>query len=250
MFRACDSLPYRVNTGFPITQAVADGSQQGVVYAYENNFFVVHHAGFCSLVQDGDCLEQLVVLFRQKETPQYFHIYDAGDKLIDGVRQFPELFNIRLRKRVQLQYVDNNSPVLLPSAKDYIVKNVGPEDLSALSIFKLDLDKRFWNGSSDFLEHANAVAVFNVQGEPAGVCYAAAVAANKAEIDVFTGEEYRGKGLAKLVVSAFVKRCLEKGLKPNWDCFEDNAGSVRTALSIGFKQERNYLFLSVYNKLK
>ena len=60
------------------------------------------------------------------------------------------------------------------------------------------------------------------------------MADGQVEVDVLTQPEYRGKGLGRSVVLAFTARCLESGLKPAWDCFTNNAGSMALARSCGF----------------
>ncbi len=71
-----------------------------------------------------------------------------------------------------------------------------------------------------------------------------------AEIDVATLPDFRMKGFAKLVVGRFVDYCLDNGITANWDCFEDNLGSLKTAEHLGFKFIRSYNFLSIFNKTR
>jgi GNAT superfamily N-acetyltransferase len=54
------------------------------------------------------------------------------------------------------------------------------------------------------------------------------------EIDVLTRPQHQRLGLGKLAVSRFVRRCLERGLTPVWDCFANNTASVELSRSIGF----------------
>lgn len=92
---------------------------------------------------------------------------------------------------------------------------------------------RFWRTPEDFIGKAHAIVAL-VNQEPAAICYAAAVADSRAEIDVLTLPEYRHLGLGKLVVTLFKKRCLEQGLLPLWDCFTNNVGSMALCKSTGF----------------
>ena len=71
-----------------------------------------------------------------------------------------------------------------------------------------------------------------------------------AEIDVVTLAEYQRKGLARVVVNAFVEYCINHNIVANWDCFQDNHGSLKTAGSIGFERTMSYNFLSIFNKRK
>ena len=83
---------------------------------------------------------------------------------------------------------------------------------------------------------------------PVSLCYAAAIAGEKAEIDVITNEQYRGKGLAKRIVTLFIDRCLEKDLTTSWDCFPENIASLNTAIGLNFTEKKSYNFLSIYRK--
>ena len=60
-----------------------------------------------------------------------------------------------------------------------------------------------------------------------------------------TREELRGRGLARLVCRAFVRECLQKGIAPSWDCFEQNEPSYQLALDLGFREQRRYPFYTI-----
>lgn len=92
---------------------------------------------------------------------------------------------------------------------------------------------RFWRTPQDFVTRSNAVLAF-VDGLPAALCYAAAVAGGMAEIDVVTLPSYRHLGLGKAVVSLFNDRCLAQNILPLWDCFTNNAASMALCESTGF----------------
>lgn len=92
---------------------------------------------------------------------------------------------------------------------------------------------RFWRTSEDFVRKSNAVLAL-VNGQPGALCYAAAVAGGKAEIDVMTLPAYRHLGLAKAVVQVFNQRCLAQNLCPLWDCFTNNTASMALGQSAGF----------------
>ncbi len=92
---------------------------------------------------------------------------------------------------------------------------------------------RFWRTPNDFTEHSNAVVAL-VGGQAAALCYGAAVAGGRAEIDVFTLPAYRNLGLAKAVVRLFNQRCLAQNVLPLWDCFTNNTASMALCKSAGF----------------
>jgi hypothetical protein len=92
---------------------------------------------------------------------------------------------------------------------------------------------RFWRTTEDFVRCSNAILAF-VKGQPAALCYAAAVAGGKAEIDVLTLPSYRQLGLAKAVVLKFNQQCLKQNILPLWDCFTNNAASMGLCQATGF----------------
>jgi GNAT superfamily N-acetyltransferase len=93
--------------------------------------------------------------------------------------------------------------------------------------------RRFWRSALDFVRGAQATVVIH-RGEPASLCYAAAEADGRMEIDVLTRPQHQRLGLGKLAVSSFVRRCLERGFTPVWDCFANNTASVQLCRSVGF----------------
>jgi RimJ/RimL family protein N-acetyltransferase len=74
------------------------------------------------------------------------------------------------------------------------------------------------------------------------------VANNLAEVDIVTLPNYRGMGLAKAATEAFIEQSIQQNIKANWDCFEENVASLKTAQSLGFEPIQTYWFLSIYNK--
>lgn len=80
-----------------------------------------------------------------------------------------------------------------------------------------------------------AVALFDSAEEPvavAGVFFTYAEPIREIGIDVLRA--HRGKGLARLVVSAAVREILDRGEVPFYACDASNIRSQRTALSTGF----------------
>lgn len=64
------------------------------------------------------------------------------------------------------------------------------------------------------------------------------------EIGINTLETYRNKGYAKMVVTAMLKYLLEAGKVPIWSCGGANHASERLALSVGYEQFADVLYIS------
>ncbi len=239
-----------INTGFPITQCVVEGIQQGRVFDIGGgSYFILHKTGFGSLVNAESCDRyKLLDLFLDKSIPQYFHIYDASDDLIEYLKGHDDLFNLRIRPRCVLQYLEK-SPLKFEVPKGYSIGKIDADNFCDISnFFPLDLGSRFWNGSDNFVENSLSVVVFSEDGEPVGICYSAATCTGRAEVDIWIAENHRNLGLAKLVTKVFVNVCLKHKIIPNWDSFEGNINSLKTALSLSFNEVRNYIFLSIFMK--
>jgi len=93
--------------------------------------------------------------------------------------------------------------------------------------------ERFWRNRDDFVRRSNAVLAL-VEGQAAALCYAAAVADGRAEIDSLTAPAYRKLGLGKTVMRLFCKRCFDQNVIPLTDGFTNNAGSLGLIRSCGF----------------
>lgn len=241
----------KLSSEFPIIQAVIEGSQRGQIFAnLKNELWILHKAGFSEVFTHSDAGTGELVEFVKgsKQLPAYFHIYNCPEKLTAAFEAQGD-FTVRMRKRIQLvcdQMHELNKNVYESDTFDISPVTRGNFDL--LSTFNLDLSHKFWNSKEEFVDKALAVCAFDLQQNPVSICYAAAVAGKKAEIDVFTLESLRGQGIAKRVVQAFVRECEKKGIIPNWDCFEDNIKSLSVSLSLGFVKKKTYQFISLYRK--
>ncbi len=234
---------YRANPAFfPLIGAVLVGEQDGVVYADDTaprQFYVEHAFGFAQVFGESrpafeNALERYLLVdksFAAAKVRLYTPLLPAflEDSNLDGLRSLRQRFEI--------------SESALATRFDDHARGSGLEAVPVDRGNALDLDAhfgvatRFWRTHDDFAEGANAVVALD-HGRPAGICYAAAVADRQAEIDVLTLPEYRTRGVGTFVVIEFVRRCLERSLRPLWDCFTNNAGSMRLAHSTGFTPVR------------
>lgn len=96
------------------------------------------------------------------------------------------------------------------------------------------IPRYFWRDAGHFLrEGAGCTMVVN--GEPASTAFSAFVAPGILELGIETAEPHRGMGYAEHVCRALIGHCLDNGLEPVWACREDNVGSYRLALKLGFR---------------
>ena len=73
-------------------------------------------------------------------------------------------------------------------------------------------------------------------GRVLSFCTAVAVGGGEAEVDIFTDEASRGRGLAALTACAFIEECLKRGLHPAWACWPYREGSYKLAKKLGFEE--------------
>jgi hypothetical protein len=246
-------LRNQLNSAFPIIQAVIEGAQEGMIFRNtRQDYWILHKAGFSEVFFNDDNGTELVDFILENDSlPNYFHIYNPPAELVDVFKTKSETFNIRERGRIQLQYKGQEKSNNLMSVleDEFTISEVTQDNFDSLDIFNLDLANKFWNGKEDFVSNALGVFVKNKQNDPVSLCYAAAVADQKAEIDVVTLEPNRGKGLAKSMVNSFISKCNEGGKIPNWDCFDDNTASMNTARNLNFLLIKKYKFLSIFKNV-
>lgn len=97
-----------------------------------------------------------------------------------------------------------------------------------------------WHSVTDFLQ--NGFGFCLVHGDTiASWCIADTVLRARCEMGVTTDPGHRRRGLAAVVVSAAVERCLKQGFTEiGWHCLASNAGSIAVGRKAGFEIERAY----------
>lgn len=225
---------------FPLIAAVLLNEQDGVVLGNDEKrptqVYVEHAFGFAQVFGTPDpAFEQSLQRYLLADkaftcakvrlyTPHCPSFLQASD--CDGMRSWRQHFQLD-PTRANFSEAGAQQPV-----KDLTLVQA---DASHADLIEsaFGVVSRFWRSPADFANKSNPVMAL-VGGQPAALCYAAAVANGKAEIDVLTLPDYRHLGLAKAVVQGFNQRCLEQQVLPLWDCFTNNAGSMALCQSTGF----------------
>lgn len=127
---------------------------------------------------------------------------------------------------------------------------ISDDNMASLAPLGLDIESKFWDSRAHFIEKGYGLFLKAEAGNPLAVCYTAAVGNGLAEVDILTAPDHQKKGLAKYATALFIRQGLQKGIRTNWDCFEDNAGSLHTALALKFTAVKNYPLLSLFLKEK
>jgi GNAT superfamily N-acetyltransferase len=240
---------------FPLIGAVLQNLQDGVVHtddaAHPTCAYVEHAFGFAQVLgrptrEFESELERFLLVDRAFTVPKV-RLYTPWlpafleDQRHAGLRSLRQRFTL---DPADLRDGPGSTPADGGASHDHLVVDVDHSNVAAMEE-AFGVTRRFWRSTAQFVERAQAVVVTH-GGEPASVCYAAAEADGQVEIDVLTRPEHQRLGLGRLAVSRFVRRCFERHLMPLWDCFANNAASLRLCRSIGFAPKADpYPFFTI-----
>lgn len=249
---------------FSIIAAVLDGSQQGIVLSNDSlqptHFFVIHQFGFCQeFFTDFDehffkTIQKLILERKYKK----LRCYAPSDVMSSFLRT---LYFASESERMKLYFKNNtvrnkcvsdgsqpgllkqadteNTCLLAPTIEAINTKNLMQFD------FGLNLIGRYWRDANDFLNKAIAFGAF-YHGVPAGVCYSAALGLQQAEIDILVAKQYTRNYVGFRLGSTFIDKCINLKLVPSWDCYSNNAPSIKLAFKLGFDEQYRYRFYNIF----
>ena len=233
---------------FPLVSAVLQGLQRGQVLADRSNDLrsaaVITRFGFTFVMGAGgqafDDGLGAALATEHVLKPSYLLWYSPPPAWTLRFDAEPE--GVRRRERARLQFSGERAAWLShpPSVpRGFDMRPLSADLLAATDELGLDIASRFWSSAADY--EGNGFGACVLDGERvAAVCYAAAVVDGLAEVDVATRPDLRGRGLAFVAAQGFVRECLTRSVAPTWDCFVDNAGSMRLAAKLGFVPAQTY----------
>lgn len=225
---------------FPLIAAVLLDEQDGVVFADREDdptqVYVEHSFGFSQVFgTSAPVFEQALQRYLMVDkafscekvrlyTPQCLSFFRAVE--------WDDLRSWRQRFQLDISRFATGGPTLEECTQDLALVQVDANHVDLIER-AFGVVGRFWRTPMDFVRKSNAVLAL-VGGQPSALCYAAAVAGGKAEVDVMTLPAYRHLGLAKAAVGLFNQRCLAQNICPLWDCFTNNTASMALGQSTGF----------------
>ncbi|MDM0028694.1 GNAT family N-acetyltransferase [Variovorax saccharolyticus] len=234
------SLYLRHGAYFPLIAAVLNGTQAGVVYADRQDdpsqVYVEHAFGFAQVfgvsVPDFEQSLRRYWLVDKGFSCAKVRLYTPHCPSFLHSGEYENLRSWRQHFQLDASRVGMIDEAVQPDVKKLKLVHADASNVASIED-AFQVVSRFWLSPDDWANYSNAVLAL-VDGQPAALCYAAAIADNKAEIDVLTLPAYRHLGLAKSVVHAFIRRCLAQALQPLWDCFTNNAASMALCRTTGF----------------
>lgn len=240
---------------FPLINAILSCKQSGTIFAMDSSsFFIQHKAGFSLLMTDhlSEVKEEIIELFTAADIPTYFHLYNPPFWIVDLLIQRNDMFNIRIRNRIQLR---SNTSSLSPrkseksrSMSDFTIEVIDETNFSKLFDLGLNIGDKFWDSKEHFLGNGFGVCLLSTTGKPIASCYSAALVNNVAEIDIKTSADNLNSGFGQIAANEFLRLASRSGVIANWDCFTDNLGSLKIAKNAGLEEIFRYQFVSVFNK--
>lgn len=96
-----------------------------------------------------------------------------------------------------------------------------------------------WGDREKFLQYGFGFCL-RKGGEIISNCFSVFVSRGRYEISITTHPEYRRRGFGTLAAAAYIERCLQHNIEPVWQCWKDNAASVKLAQKLGFVPEMDY----------
>ena len=228
---------------FPLIAAVLLDEQDGVVFVDQvdspSQAYVEHAFGFSQFfgnsTKPSGFLEKLksYLLIEKKFHAEKVRLYSPwpfGSFLSES-----ENVALSERQRFHLDqdcFSAQREVFRANISADIRTHKISGYDLAAIED-SFQVANRFWRSPEEFLKKANSCLI-TYHDEFASICYSAATADRYAEIDVVTLPEYRKLGLARHAVTGFIDNCHEVGIRPLWDCFTNNEGSMTLAAAVGF----------------
>ena len=237
---------------FPLIAAVLLDEQDGVVYvdnyASPSQAYVEHAFGFAQIfgkpVERFEQELERYLLLDKAFNPGKIRLYTPYLPGFLALPKHESLRSYRQRFTISTEDFSHAQGNTFEPGTNFALGLVNASNISLIDN-KFGVVSRFWRNSIDFIQRSNAVVVLH-EGAPVSICYSAAEADQRVEIDVLTLPEYRNLGLAKVAVIDFVERCFSLSLRPLWDCFTNNSGSMMLCKSVGFVAAREpYPFFTI-----
>ena len=216
-------------------------------------YLIISSLGFCQLIYIGEKpvsrLSIHDILYHSKEifdslSIQKFRFYPSiGLNNLVATISSP---NISMSQRRRYKPSEANNGLINDKMLDKDYALYLPSNIECIKhLIPQEFIHRFWYSWDKFIEHSSPFVLIS-KGNFACICYSAAIFNGFSEIDVYTAEAHRNKGLAKYAATNYIRHLRELSVTALWDCFSNNQGSISLAESLSLEQQGNdYCFYTV-----
>ena len=212
--------------------SIVAGTQDGDIYTDDKGCTLFwHYCGFAYISGNvnEDVLEEVYQKFFVPDTERIFVLITDSEH---ASNYYSGNNDLRIDKRIE--YIHGRIPENRPILDDnYIVESITADNIG-------DIQGRItpsfsWKDSEAFLRNGFGFAAKSkVDGSFAAVAFSGAVSPEEVDIGVETAEAHRHHGLASYLAYRMCEEIIQQGRRPVWAHAETNAGSQKTALSVGF----------------
>ena len=219
------------NRAYPIS--IVTGAQDGDIYTDDKGCVLFwHYCGFAYISGNvsEDVLEEVYQKFFVPDTERRF-VLITDSELVSNYYSG----NNALRIDKRIEYTHGGIPEHRPILDDnYIVESITADNIGDI---RGRITPSFsWKDSDTFLRNGfGCIARNKADGSFAAVAFSSAVSPEEVDIGVETAEAHRHHGLASFLAYRMCEEIIQQGRRPVWAHAETNAGSQKTALSVGFK---------------
>lgn len=235
-YKKINDLLYQngIEKAYPLS--IIEGFQSGEIFVDDKNkpgvALIWHYCGFANLL--GNCDEKAMSeIYKMIHHPSEGH---SGRMALQAEKdlQLQKLIMsdaaINEQKRYIFEFVNEN--ITIPVFKNCELQMISGENYN---LIKGKITPFFsWESEEQFLNNGFGYCLIN-DAQVLACAFSAAVSDKYIDIGVETSEEYRGKGYGKIVALSMVKEIVRRGRIPTWACDTMNEGSMRLAVSVGFK---------------
>ncbi|MEG7379663.1 GNAT family N-acetyltransferase [Bacillus subtilis] len=175
---------------------------------------------------------------KQAKSTKRFTLFSSSDTW-DRVMKTILKDELNQMKRVAFSFQQKPSITELQLPKGFVLKKIDEDIISNSTEFNKAYYEEYWGSVSHFSSKGFGFAVLH-GNHVVSECTSIFLGHNRAEMDIYTLEDYRGMGLAYGVGSEFIKYGLKHGIIPSWDCDVCNNSSITLAAKLGFKKIIEY----------
>ncbi|MBG9820928.1 GNAT family acetyltransferase [Bacillus safensis] len=238
----------QIDPAYPVfVDAVMDGMIQGHLYVDDEVhplvYFLEASCGIYYVSGRSEaellrCSAFIVDVYeRQKRQNGRFTLFSANP-LTDAMMKKCLGLHLNEMERHAYVYSQAYSHATQPHP-GYRVERTNEQVMTASSAFPSSYYEAYWGETARFLSKGIGIAILNGENV-VSECVSIFSSMDRAEIDIWTDESYRGKGLALLSAQHMISTCLEKKRTPHWDCDVHHLASIKLAEKLGFQRLKTY----------